>query len=172
MALAAPSSLSRAATTDLLKLHASIHRELRTRNIARTANSPVGDYAEWLAKGALRLELAGNSSAGYDAIDQRTKAKYEVKAIRRNHLGKAPQFSALRNLKDARFDFLVAVVFSEDYVVERAVVLPHASVVGAVGTFRKHTNSHPLFNDKRLWEAPSAKDVTKKFQAEQAKAGG
>lgn len=149
---------------DLLRAHSSIHAELRDRGILRTSNSPVADYAEWLSAKALRLTLANNSASGYDATDSRGR-RYEIKAVRHNARGKAPQFSAFRNLGNRNFDLFVAVVFANDFAIERALVVPYKVVKATVGKYRKHTNSHVLLNGPRLWDAPGVMDITRKFRS-------
>jgi hypothetical protein len=73
--------LSKLSEKDLLMLHAEIIDELRPRKVVRTRNNPVGDYTEWLVAKALKLELANNSSAGYDGTDE-NGLRYQIKGRR------------------------------------------------------------------------------------------
>lgn len=61
--------LETSSTADLLALYGSILTVLRARGIVRSENSPVGDYAEYLASRAFGLTLTTNSAIGYDGID-------------------------------------------------------------------------------------------------------
>lgn len=45
---------------DLMNQYAAILAELNERNVVRTYNSPVGDYAEWLVAEQLGLVLEHN----------------------------------------------------------------------------------------------------------------
>ena len=65
---------------ELLQLHSSIIEELKQRGVVRTKNNPVGDYTEWLVARGLGLDLANNSSAGYDGIDD-VGSKIQIKGF-------------------------------------------------------------------------------------------
>ena len=54
-------------SVELMNLYAEILAELNRRNVVRTYNSPVGDYAEWLVAEKLGLVLEHDSQKGYDA---------------------------------------------------------------------------------------------------------
>ena len=139
---------------ELLRLHSSILDELKRRRIVRTRNNPVGDYAEWLVAKVLGLELATNSSAGYDGIDSEGQ-KFQIKGRRINRENKSRQLSAIRNLEEKDFDQLAAVIFDENYEIVDAVLIPH-EVVGEYATYRSHVNAHilhlkgPILNDPRI----------------------
>src|SRR5690606_8844173 len=62
-------ALGRATVRELLRLHAEVLDELRRREVVRTSNSPVGDYAELLFATAFGWELENSSAAGHDATD-------------------------------------------------------------------------------------------------------
>jgi len=61
--------VSRLSTEDLLSLWSRIMSELRTRDVIRSSNNPVGDYAEGLVTRRFGLTLEGNSTSGFDAVD-------------------------------------------------------------------------------------------------------
>ena len=65
---------------ELLRLYGSLMEELRRRKLIRSSNNPVSDYAEKLVCEKLALSLAGKSSKGYDAIDEKTGIKYQKKS--------------------------------------------------------------------------------------------
>src|SRR5215212_1820024 len=102
---------------EVFGLWADALKELRRRGVTRSANSPVADYGELLAAKRLGLELAGNSSAAYDAINPVDGTRYQIKARRMEVGEKGPQLSAIRNLDQGGFDYPIVVMFEEDLVV-------------------------------------------------------
>jgi Family of unknown function (DUF6998) len=149
-----PDSLSRLSEIKLLQLHTSIIDELKVRKVIRTKNNPVGDYTEWLVKKALDLELTKNSASGHDGFDKKGN-RYQIKGRRITPENKSRQLSAIRNLKENNFDFLIAVIFDKDYQILDAVKVPY-SLVEKYASFRKHVNAHILhlsgaiMNDSRV----------------------
>ena len=129
-------------TPKLFSLYADLMKELAERGIIRSTNNPVADYAEYLVSSALHLKLKQKSTAGYDAVDN-NKRRYEIKARRLTPKNKSTQLSAMRNLKQKKFDYLVGVRFREDFTVERAVVIRHATV-RKIAKYNKHTNAWDL----------------------------
>lgn len=154
-----PEFLTEASVRDLLKIHAQVIEELRDRQIVRTGNAPLGDYAELLFSVAFGWTLSNNSSMGYDAVDERG-VRYQIKARRLTAASKSRQLSAIRKLPDKTFDMLAAVVFDADYQVSRAILVPHVEVAARAARV-EHTNSWRLTMDDKLWRAPGAIDVTK-----------
>jgi len=142
---------------ELLLLGRRINAVLKDRNITRTSNNPVSDYGEYLIAKALNLELAPRAMKGYDAFEKKTGKKYEIKCRWLSSSNTSRQLSAIRNLDQGHFDFLVAVVLDADCTVKMAVKVPHASVQGR---FSKHTNSHIVFADAKLLKADGAVDIT------------
>ena len=139
---------------DLLQQHSIIIDELKRRKIVRTKNNPVGDYAEWLVAKGLGLELAGNSSAGFDGIDAEG-TKVQIKGRRITPENKSRQLGAIRKLKEKDFDQLAAVIFDENYEIIDAVLIPH-EVIEEYATYRSHVNAHilhlkgPILSDPRI----------------------
>jgi len=139
---------------ELLKQHSAIIDELKRRKIVRTKNNPVGDYTEWLVAKGLGLELAGNSSDGYDGVDSEG-VKIQIKGRRITPENKSRQLSAIRKLKEKDFDQLAAVIFNENYEIIDAVLIPH-EVIEEYASYRGHVNAHilhlkgPILNDPRI----------------------
>lgn len=156
-------------TRDLLTNFANILAELRERKILRTVNNPVADYAEYLVSRALNLHLLGNSTAGHDAVD-RGGARFEIKARRNAANTNSHQLSAIRNLDAAKFDFLVAVLFTASFDVERAAIIPY-SVVKDRATYVPHTNAWNVILRPSLWDAGGVQDISDRLRvaAEAAK---
>ena len=92
---------------DLLCLNANTIVELRKREIVRTSNNPLGDYAERLFCTAFGWRQAANSERDFDAKDAKD-FRFQIKARRPTHKNKSRQLSALRRLPEQNFDFLGA----------------------------------------------------------------
>lgn len=125
---------------ELLSLHSGILTELRSREVIRTKNNPVGDYAEWLVSKALGMTLLSNSSAGADAIDS-DGLKVQIKARSVTPDNPSRQLSALRNYEAADFDYLIAVIFDEAYNVLDGYKIPH-EVIRDYARHSDHVNAH------------------------------
>lgn len=145
-------------TTTLLERFSAILHELKERGVMRTGNNPVADYAERLVAKALDLELLGNSTTGHDAVDA-GGTRYEIKARRVQPGTKSHQLSAIRKLDAHHFDFLVAVLFTADFRVERALLIPY-DIVQATATYVPHTNAWTLIVRSSLWENSAVSDLT------------
>lgn len=142
---------------ELLKLQSSIIEELKRRGVIRTKNNPVGDYTEWLVARGLGLELAANSSAGFDGISK-DGLKVQIKGRRITPDNGSRQLSGIRNLDSKLFDQLAAVIFDENYNVLDAVIMPH-EVVGDYASYRSHTNAHILHLRGAILTDPRVKDI-------------
>jgi hypothetical protein len=148
-------------TSELLKMHASIMEELRTRNILRSANNPTGDLAEYLFCAAFGWDQASNSVKGFDATDA-AGVRYQVKGRRMHHRNKSRQLSAIRDLEG--FDVLAAVLFDDDYNIVQRALIP-AAVVKEKSVYISHTNSHKFLLKDVIWSVPDVLDVTEQLRA-------
>jgi hypothetical protein len=141
---------------DLLRLQARATEELRRRGVVRTRNNPLGDYTEWLVASRLNLNLAGNSSAGYDAISD-AGVKYQIKGRRITPDNQSRMLSAIRSYDKKGFDWLVAVIFDQDFNVVNAYLVPHEAIE-AYAPHREHVNGRvvvmagPVTRDPRVME--------------------
>lgn len=142
---------------DLLRMHGAIQTELRLRGVIRTANNPVGDYAELLFSKAFGWGLESSSTAGYDATDH-LGVRYQIKSRRLTRPKGSRQLSFLRDLPARKFDFLAAVLFDEVYRVQRAVILPHECLESR-SRFSSHANGWLFRLDDECWSLPGARDV-------------
>lgn len=139
---------------ELLKLYAQVMDELRHRGTIRSSNNPISDYAEKVAVERLGLELVSNSNKGFDAMDAQG-VKYQIKGRRITRHGSSRQLGAIRNLEGQDFDFLLALIFDEDFVLKEFWKIPHA-LVGKYAKYRKHVNAHililqgPILNDPEV----------------------
>ncbi|RWP18061.1 MAG: hypothetical protein EOR01_23665 [Mesorhizobium sp.] len=132
--------------------------ELRDREIVRTANAPLGDYAELLFATAFGWSLESNSSNGHDATDA-AGLRYQIKSRRVTPRNASRQLSAIRRLPDNNFDFLAAVLLDETYRVTKAIVIPHSVVVRRAKRV-EHTNSWRFMLDDIVWAEEGVRDVT------------
>ena len=71
----------------------------------------------------------------------------------------ARQLSILRDLDDAHFDFLAAVLFRMDYGVSRAVLVPHRLVLENARP-DKYQKGHRFYLKDEVWDWDGAEDVT------------
>ena len=86
-------------------------------------------------------------------------ARYQIKGRRITRHNKSRQLSAVRDFAGRHFDYLVGVLFAEDYSVHRAAIIPYA-VVAQRAVFVKHTNSHKFMLRDDVWNATGVQDVT------------
>jgi hypothetical protein len=143
----------------LLQTHSSIIEELKSRNVLRTRNNPVADFSEWLIAKSLRLTLEGNSKAGYDAIDKK-KIRYQIKGRRIVPENKSTQLGVIRNLDKKNFDYLIGIIFDNDYTALYAAKIPHF-IVSKFAKFSKHQNGHILHLKKDIFADKRVKNITK-----------
>ena len=150
-----PKSLT---TPELLQQYALILAELRAREIIRTANSPVGDFGEWLVANRLGLTLEGNSKSGYDAVDS-AGTRYQIKCRRLTVKNQSRQLGAIRNLSSGDFDYLVAVLLNEQFEVQQVLKIPHR-IIDRYAQYRMHVNAHILVLRGGILNDPLVEDLT------------
>lgn len=158
-----PDNLDQLSAVQLLRLHAKIADALRSRGVTRTSNNPTGDLAEYLFCRAFGWQQADNSKANIDAIDDDGRT-YQIKGRRVTRHNASRQLSAIRDLEGGHFDFLAGVVFSEDFSVLRAALIPR-EVVQMRAKFVARTNSHKFILRDEVWDAPDVRDVTDQLRA-------
>jgi hypothetical protein len=154
--------LTQFSATELLSLHARVADALRYRGITRSSNNPTGDLAEHLFCEAFGWQRENNSNAHFDAIAANGE-KYQIKGRRMTRHNKSRQLGAIRDFQGRHFEFLAGVIFSEDYAVQRAALIPYA-VVEARAKFIAHTNSHKFLLHEDVWKADGVFDVTEKLR--------
>jgi hypothetical protein len=145
---------------ELLGLHSEVLAELRQRKVIRSNNNPTGDYAEWLVSEKLGLKLAQKSQMGFDAIDETTNLRYQIKGRRVTPDNKSAQLGTIRNLEANDFDFLVAVIFDLDWQVVRAAKIPHECVAD-LAIFKSHVNGHIMHLRPSIFDNPSIEDLSR-----------
>ncbi|TDR32749.1 DUF6998 domain-containing protein [Hydromonas duriensis] len=160
--------LDQLSTLELLKLQTQAIQELRKRNIVRTKNNPIGDYAEWLVAHTFKLTLVNNSTSGFDAFEFDTNGhqrKIQIKARRITSESPSRQLSAIRNLGANDFDELYALIFDEDFELLEAYAIPH-HIIQEYAKHNKHTNSHILHLKGTLLRDSRIKDISASLQKE------
>jgi len=149
------------ASRELLSLYADILDELRRRQVTRSNNNPVAEYAESLAARALGLQVEGLRNKGFDASDDQGNT-YEVKARRLTERNNSRMLSAIRGLDKHHFDFLVGILFNADFTIKRACIVPY-EVVTTIASYRTHTNAWIVRLDDTVWDIDGVRDVTAEF---------
>lgn len=150
---------------ELMNMYAEILEELNRRNVVRTYNSPVGDYAEWLAADKLALQLERNSKKGYDAIDPITGCKYQIKSRweRGKTTNQSRELNVIRNYDENQFDYLIILIFDERFDVKEAFLLPHR-VIKKYARYSKHQNGYIIFANGPILNDPDTKSITSVFK--------
>ena len=146
---------------ELLQLHAGILKELRTRGIARSNNSPVGDYAEHLFCTTMGWDIQNNSFKGVDATGP-DGTRYQIKSRRITTKSSTHRLGVLRDLEAGEFDFLAVALFDENYNLVQALLLPHGLVL-AQSSYNKHSNGHIFHIRRTSCVGEGVQDITARF---------
>ncbi len=107
------------------------------------------------------MTLQTNSNAGYDAIDS-SGVTYQIKSRRITELNTSTQLSAIRNLEEHDFDYLIAVLFTEMFEVGLVVKIPH-NIIGKYARFSRHVNAHLLLLKGDVLADPLVENLTSLF---------
>jgi hypothetical protein len=145
----------------LLAEYGGILDELRRREIVRSTNNPLSDYAELLFCNAFNWTRAGTSSSGYDATDAQG-VRYQIKGRRLAPLNASRQMSAIRNLEKTPFDHLAGLLVDKGFQVIRAAIVP-IGVVRAQSKHQAHTNSWRFLLRDEIWNLAGVRDVTREL---------
>jgi len=142
---------------ELLRKHSKILDELKRRNVIRTRNNPVSDYAEWLVCEKMHFTIMGNSTRGVDAIDKRRR-RYQIKARHLDSLSSSRQLGVIRDLKKRLFDYLIVVLFDKNFGIESAYCMPRR-LIRFYARYSKHQNGHILVMKGDVLNSKSVKDI-------------
>jgi len=142
---------------ELLRLYGSLIEELRQRKLVRSSNNPVSDYAEKIVCEKMNLSLERGSNKGYDAIDEKTGLKYQIKTRRLTRHNKSRQLGVIRNLDQKLFDFLIAVFFDESLEPQEIWRIPRETIP-KFSRYSAHQNGHILILAGKVLQD---KDVTR-----------
>ena len=111
----------------------------------------------------LGLTLAGNSASGFDAVDSDGR-RYQIKGRRLTPQNSSTELSAIRNLPDRPFDFLIAVVYRPDFTVDYAAQVPY-EIVEQLAKYSKHTNAYRFLMRRNVLNDARVIDLTSKLVA-------
>ena len=148
------SQLAEMTDAELLALWSSVMDELRHRGVIRSSNNPTADYAEYVVANKLGLQLASNSTAGYDALAPDGK-RFQIKGRRLATAKTSRQLSGLRNLNTDCFDYLVIVLFGPAFELQEIWQLP-IDLVREHAKYREHVNAHILHAQGAAFSDPRA----------------
>ena len=154
--------VSKLTVEELLGCFADVMDELKARDVVRSYNNPTGDYAEWLVCQRLGLTAVRKSTKGYDATDPKGR-RYQIKSRRIHPANASRQLSAIRNLNDVQFDYLIAVIFDRNFQVAEVYKVPH-EIIGLHARYRSHVNAHILHAQGDLLKASGVEDITEAFR--------
>ena len=150
---------------ELLKAHGSIESELKRRGFVGKRGDVVGPYAEALARGALGLVDLGHNYKGADAEDPlNPQVRYQIKGRREDSL-----LGAIKRIHEREFDYLVGVVFHDDFTVLRAAMVSYDVLVG-LKELRKTVNGHQLSLTNTTLRRDGVEDISDRLRAYQAEA--
>jgi len=144
--------------------------QLRERKVVRSENNPVADYCQSLVARALKLTRLSPSNKGCNAVDGSNQTRYEIKGRRITKHNPSTQLSVIRDLDSRPFDYLVGVLFNDDFAVTDGYLVP-CEVVKRSAAYKKHVNGWILHLKPELRERPGVRDITtalKKAQSEWA----
>lgn len=149
------SKLESLSESNLLRLYAELVEELRRRQVIRTGNNPVADYAEKVAVEHLGLKRAGKEERGYDALDAEGH-KYQIKGRRVTRHNASRQLSVIRDLGEKLFDYLIAVIFDEKFDIQEIWQIPYEFVKRNC-KWSQHQNGYIFYAKPEVLQ--SGKDV-------------
>lgn len=140
---------------DLLQLYGRLMEKLRQCKLIRSSNNPVSDYAEKIVCEKLKLSIQGKSSKGYDAIDEKSGIKYQIKARRVTRHNKSRQLGVIRNIDQKLFDYLIAVIFDESFKPIEIWRIPRETIP-KYARYSQHQNGHILILAGKVLEDKTA----------------
>jgi hypothetical protein len=158
-----PFGVEKLTVAELLSAYGAILDELRRREIVRSSNSPLSDYAELLFCKAFGWSREGNSAAGHDATDA-AGVRYQIKGRRLTRHNASRQMSAIRNLDATPFDYLGGVLVDDGFQIIRAALVP-VVIVRDRAVHVTHTNSWKFLLRDDVWNLPGVRDVTAELRA-------
>jgi hypothetical protein len=144
-------NLAKLSSKELFASLVVIEDLLRERKILRSSNNPTGDLAESLFCKARQWTPERGSRAGFDALDEQTRKRYQIKGRRSTGKSKKHMLGAIRNLENNPFDVLAVVIFKKNYEVQYAALID--PVVLRNVDRQDHTNSYRFILDEESNEA-------------------
>ncbi|MDQ5987909.1 MAG: hypothetical protein CSYNP_03657 [Syntrophus sp. SKADARSKE-3] len=102
------------------------------------------------------------STKGYDATDNNDH-HYEIKGRRSPAENQSRQLSMIRELEKNHFDFLVSIVFQENFIVLKGCVVPH-DVVLKRAKYHKRPNACIFHLKDDNWRISVVRDIAKELK--------
>jgi len=155
--------LARKSVRDLLRLYKEVLLHLEQREILTTKDNPIGGYGEWLVARAFNGKRQGNSNKSVDVLaPDGLRLQVKTRWLPLEHDSR--QLSAIRNLDNGGFDYIIAVLLDKDFEVLEAYQIPHAAVT-RLAKRSEHTNSHRLVLASKVCRDADCCDITEKIRA-------
>jgi len=132
---------------ELMSTWARAGRQLRTRGAVRSSNV-VGDLAEWIGAGQLKLQRSVSSERSIDALAP-DGTSYQIKGRWLTPENPSRELSAIRG----PFDLLLVVFFDVDMRLSELWTVPQA-VVEANSRFIARTNSLKFTMTRKVQSHP------------------
>ena len=137
---------------------AAVMRKMHTKELIRSWNNPVADYAERIVADHLKLKLAPKSAQGFDATDSDGHIRYQIKSRRLTAENASRQLGVIRKLDENEFDVLVAAIFDEELKLSEMWSIPH-EVIKDFATYVPTLNGHRITLRQPLTDHASVKRI-------------
>jgi hypothetical protein len=91
-------------------------------------------------------------------MERGERVRYQVKSRRLTKGNQSRQLGALRGMERKGFEFLVGILFAEDFTPIRGAVIPW-EVIKERSTYRPHTNSWVFHLRDEVWSLPGVVEL-------------
>lgn len=137
----------------LIKDFVKSEKALREAGAIRSGNI-VADYAEYLVCETFRLERAKGSQKGFDAKDQKgNRVQIKSRWMRSDKSNASnSELGSLGTMETKGFDYLIAVLFDDKLMIDKALKIPYRVAKEKSKTNRKDGKHILRLNDKRIGE--------------------
>lgn len=148
---------------ELMNMYKEVLYELKNREVVRTNNNPLGDYAEWLVNKTYGYQLEKNSKAGFDAKDE-NGIRYQIKSRweRGSETKTGRELNVLRDYEMNLFDYLIALIFDNDFNVKEAYMIPY-EIIPKYSKYSDHQNGYIVYVSGPILTDPETINITKDF---------
>ena len=109
--------------------------------------------------------LEHNSQKGYDAYDPKTVLRYQIK-IRWKRVAisvQSRELNVIRNYEDNQFNYLIIVIFDDNFGVKEVYLLPH-DTIKSYAKYSKHQNGYLLVAKGAILTDCKTIDITRELQ--------
>ncbi len=144
---------------ELFALLANVMRELRKRDLVRTANNPVADLGERLFCSALGWHREQNQAKDFDAITEKQE-KVQIKARRMTREKDSMRSGVIRDKEG--WDLIALAMFDADFMIKRAIIVPRQTVLRHMKWSKRQLGWY-ISLTQRFWREPDIVDVSKEL---------